>query len=74
LSRRLDEYQSATAMNDPMRTDGLESAHQLKGGGVLVFIELLLDVCHEEVDYMTAALNRRRLRESVTLAYGQTRN
>jgi hypothetical protein len=29
----------------------------------------MLDVCHEEVDYMTAALNRRRLRESVSRAY-----
>jgi hypothetical protein len=29
----------------------------------------LLDVCHEEVDYMTAALNRRKLRVSVTNAF-----
>ncbi|MNG13838.1 hypothetical protein D3C84_975440 [compost metagenome] len=29
----------------------------------------MLDVCHEEVDYMTAALNRRKLRESITDAF-----
>ena len=29
----------------------------------------MLDVCHEEVDYMTATLNRRKLRESVTNAF-----
>ncbi len=69
LGRRLDEYQSATAMNDPMRKDGLEGGHQLKGGGVLVFIDFMLDICHEEVDYMTAALSRHRLRESITHAY-----
>lgn len=69
LGRRLDEYQSATAMNESMRNDGLEGSHQLNSGGLLVFIEFLLDVCHDEVDYMTAALNRRRLRESVTHAF-----
>lgn len=69
LGRRLDEYQSATGMNDPMQTDGLEGARQLIGREQLAFIEFMLDVCHEEVDYMTAALNRRRLRESVSRAY-----
>lgn len=69
LGRRLDEYQSATGMNDPMQRDGLERAQQLTGREQLAFIEFMLDVCHEEVDYMTAALNRRRLRESVTRAY-----
>jgi Fic family protein len=69
LGRRLDEYQSVTSMNDPMKTDGLEGAQKIIGRKQLAFIDLMLDVCHEEVDYMTAALNRRRLRESVTRAY-----
>jgi hypothetical protein len=69
MGRRLDEYQSATGMNDPMQTDGLEGAQQLIAREQLAFIEFMLDVCHEEVDYMTAALNRHRLRESVTHAY-----
>jgi hypothetical protein len=29
----------------------------------------MLDVFHEEVDYMIAALNRRRIRESITHAH-----
>lgn len=69
LGRRLDEYQSATGMNDLMQTEGLESAQQLTGRQQLAFIEFMLDVCHEEVDYVTTALDRRSLRESVTRAY-----
>ncbi|MNF51040.1 hypothetical protein D3C84_323510 [compost metagenome] len=69
LGRRLDEYQSATGMNDPMETDGLEGAQQLIGGGQLAFIDFMLDICHEEVGYVTTALNRRSLRESITHAY-----
>ncbi|MGJ7515148.1 hypothetical protein ACSFE6_12530 [Pseudomonas baetica] len=69
LSPRLDEYQSATCMSDPMQIGGLERAQQLIGGGQFAFIDFVLDACHEEVDYVTTALNRRKLRESVTLAY-----
>ncbi|MGF6332046.1 hypothetical protein ABH909_004924 [Pseudomonas sp. BS3782 TE3695] len=47
----------------------LAGGAQRSDKALLGFIELGLDVCHEEVDYMTAALNRRRLRESVTRAY-----
>ncbi|MNC26849.1 hypothetical protein D3C75_749960 [compost metagenome] len=56
-------------MNDPMETDGLEGAQQLIGGGQLAFIDFMLDICHEEVGYVTTALNRRSLRESITHAY-----
>lgn len=69
LGRRLDEYQSATAMNKPMGKDGLGGAQKRTDGEQLAFIEFMLDVCHEEVDYMTTALNRHQLRESVTHAY-----
>ncbi|WP_162634842.1 helix-turn-helix domain-containing protein [Pseudomonas putida] len=69
LSRRLDEYQSSTGMNDPLQIDGLEGAQQLIRTDQLAFIEFMLDVCHEEVGYMTTALNRHQLRESVTHAY-----
>lgn len=69
LSRRLDEYQFATGMNDPMQTDGLERAQQLTGGGQLAFFDFMLDVCHDEADYMTTALSRHQLRESITHAY-----
>jgi hypothetical protein len=69
LGRRLDEYQSATAMDEPMGKDELEGGQKRTGGGQLAFIDFMLDVCHEEVDYMTSALNRHQLRESVTHAY-----
>lgn len=69
LSRRLDEYQPATAMNEPMGKDGLEGAQKRTDGEQLAFIDFMLDVCNEEVDYMTTALSRHQLRESVTHAY-----
>jgi len=52
----------------PLQTDGLESVQQLIGGGQFDFIDFMLDICHE-VDYVTAALNRRKLREFVTRVY-----
>jgi len=56
-------------MNDPTQTDGVEGAQQLTDREQLAFIDFMLNVCHEEVDYVTTALNRRMLRESVTRAY-----
>lgn len=65
LARRHGEYHAAlSTQNAPIAGGAQRSDKALLG-----FIELVLDVCHEEVDYMTAALNRRRLRESVTRAY-----
>ena len=69
LGRRLGDYQSAAAMNEPIGKDGLEGVQKRTGGEQRAFIDFMLDVCHEEVDYMTAALNRHRLRESVNHAY-----
>jgi hypothetical protein len=69
LSRRLDEYQSATSMNDLILTDGLEGAEQPNDREQLAFIDFVLDASHDEVDFMTTALDRRRLRESVSRAY-----
>lgn len=69
LGRRLNEYQSATSMNEPIGKDGIEAAQKRTDGEQLAFINLMLDVCHEEVDYMTTALSRHQLRESVTHAY-----
>lgn len=69
LGRRLDEYQSATGMNDPKETDGFEGAQQSTDSEQVAFIDFMLDVCHEQVNFVTTALNRRGLRESVTRAY-----
>jgi len=69
LNRRLDEYQSGTAVDESIGKDGFEGGQKRIGGGQLAFIDFMLDVCLEEVDYVTAALNRRELRESVSRAY-----
>nr|WP_314876412.1 hypothetical protein [uncultured Pseudomonas sp.] len=69
LGRRLVEYQSTTAVNEPMGKDGLEGAQKRTDGKQLTFIDFMLDVCHDEVNYMTTALSRHQLRESVTHAY-----
>jgi len=69
LGRKLDEYQSATSVNEPMGKDGLEVGQKRTGGEQPAFIDFMLDVCHEEVDYMTTALSRHQLRESVAHAY-----
>ena len=69
LARRQKEYQAALAVVDRMRESELDGGVQLSGAGFLTFIELMLDVCLEEVDYMTASLNRQRLRERVLHAF-----
>lgn len=48
-----------------MGKDGLESAQKRTSGEQLAFIDFMLDVCREEVDYMSFALSRRQLREQV---------
>lgn len=69
LARRHEEYHAVLDM------PGLTVEGQLAGDvlrsdkALLSFIEFMLDVCHEEVDYMTAALSRTKLRESVTHAF-----
>lgn len=69
LARRQREYLAALAMTDRTRTSELAGSGQMSGKTSLTFIEFMLDVCHEEVDYMTANLNRRKLRESVAHAF-----
>lgn len=69
LARRQDEYLASLAMTDRTRDSELDGSVQLSGKASFTFVEFMLDVCHEEVDYMTAALNRRKLREAVTHAF-----
>lgn len=65
LGRRLDDYQAT----EPKCKDGVEGGQIRTGGEQLAFIDFMLDACYEEVDYMTTALSRHQLRESVTHAY-----
>lgn len=69
IARRREEYYAALGITDGTQERQLSGGFQRTDKASLTFIELMLDVCHEEVEYMTAALNRRKLRESVTRAY-----
>jgi hypothetical protein len=64
LARRHEEYQALapthrTRVNDPI------GGAKPSGTSTLSFIEFMLEVCHREVDYMTAALNTCRLRKAI---------
>ncbi|VVO56060.1 hypothetical protein PS893_00538 [Pseudomonas fluorescens] len=69
IARRQEEYRAALGITGGTQETQLSGGFQRADKASLTFIELMLDVCHEEVDYMTVALNRRKLRESVTRAY-----
>lgn len=69
LARRQEEYHAALNRTDSTQDVQLAAGAQRSDKARLGFIEFMLDVCHEEVDYMTAALNRRKLRVSVTNAF-----
>ena len=64
LARRLEEYH-AFAPTHCTRVSEPTGAVQASGKATLSFIEFMLEACLGEVDYMTAALNRYRLREAV---------
>ncbi|WP_457327530.1 hypothetical protein [Pseudomonas sp. PvR086] len=64
LARRHEEYH---ALAPTHRTRVSEPAGGVRPSGksILTFIAFMLEVCLEEVGYMTATLNRGRLREAV---------
>lgn len=69
LARRHEEYYSALAKADKPREGDLDGRGQLSQKHYFAFIEFMLDVCHDQVDYMTAALNREKMRERVIRAF-----
>jgi len=69
IARRQEEYHAALGITGGTQERQLASGFQRTDKAFLTFIEFMLDVCHEEVDYMTAALSRSKLRESVTHAF-----
>jgi hypothetical protein len=69
LARRQEEYHAALNTTDSTQDLQVAGGVQLSDKAFLGFIELMLDVCHQEVDYMTTALNRHQLRRSVAHAY-----
>ncbi|QXH59369.1 hypothetical protein [Pseudomonas azerbaijanorientalis] len=69
IARRQEKYHAALGINDVTQERQFAGAFQRSEQASLSFIELMLDVCHEEVDYMTTALSRHQLRKSVAHAY-----
>ncbi|WP_447903414.1 hypothetical protein [Pseudomonas serbica] len=69
VARRREEYHAALGLTGGTQGRQPSGGFQRTGTALLSFIAFMLDVCHEEVDYMTAALNRRKLRESITNAF-----
>ena len=69
LARRQEEYHAALDTTESTQDVQLAAGAQQSDKALLGFIEFMLDVCHEEVDYMTAALSRSKLRESVSHAF-----
>ncbi|MNO90380.1 hypothetical protein D3C76_818880 [compost metagenome] len=69
IARKREEYHAALGLTGGTQGRQPSGGFQRTDKALLGFIAFMLDVCHEEVDYMTATLNRRKLRESVTNAF-----
>lgn len=69
LARRHEDYYNALAKADRPREGDLDGRGQMSQKHYFSFIEFMLDVCHDQVDYMTAALDRDKLRERVIRAF-----
>ncbi len=69
IARRHEEYHAALGMTGHTQEIQLAGGVRRSDKASLTIIEFMLDVCLEEVDYITAALSRSKLRESVTHAF-----
>ncbi len=74
LAHRRDEYYRVLAMADRLREGGCAGRGQMSQKHFFAFIEFMLDVCHGQVDYMTEALNRDRLRERLIRSFRTNEN
>ncbi|MNO83664.1 Fic/DOC family protein [compost metagenome] len=69
LARQHQDYYSALTMADRPREGDLDGRGQLSQRRYFEFIEFMLQVCHDQVDYMTAAVDPPKLRERVIRAF-----
>lgn len=69
LARRHEDYYRVLAMADRPREGDLDGRGQMSQKHYFAFIEFMLDVCHDQVDYMIQALDRDKLRERVIRAF-----
>lgn len=63
LARQNDAYYRHLALADRPREGDLDGRGQLSQRHYFNFMEFMLDVCHDQVDYMTAALGTATLRD-----------
>jgi hypothetical protein len=56
-------------MADRPREGDLDGRGQMSQKRYFEFIEFMLDVCHDQVDYMTAALDTTKLRERIIRSF-----
>ncbi|MEB2517311.1 Fic family protein [Pseudomonas sp. YuFO20] len=69
LARQHQDYYSALTMADRPREGDLDGRGQLSQRRYFEFIEFMVQVCHDQVDYMTAAVDPSKLRERVIRAF-----
>lgn len=69
LARQHRDYYAALSMADRPREGDLDGRGQLSQRRYFEFIEFMLQICHDQVDYMTAAVDPSHLREHVTRAF-----
>ncbi|MEB2624730.1 Fic family protein [Pseudomonas sp. YuFO8] len=69
LARQHQDYYRALTMADRPREGGLDGRGQLSQRRYFEFIEFMLQVCNDQVDYMTAAVDPSKLRERVIRAF-----
>jgi Fic family protein len=69
LARQHQDYYSVLTRADRPREGDLDGRGQLSQRRYFEFIEFMLQVCHDQVDYMTVALDPSQLRERVIRAF-----
>lgn len=74
LYQRREAYYSALAKADRAREGDLDGRGQLSQKHYFAFIEFMLDVCHEQVDYMAESFSANRIHERVTHAFNSNLN
>jgi Fic family protein len=69
LALRHEDYYHMLSMADRPREGDLDGRGQMSQKRYFEFIEFMLDVCHDQVDYMTAALDTTKLRERIIRSF-----
>jgi Fic family protein len=69
LARRHQDYYLYLSLADSPRQGGMDGHGQLSQRHYFGFIEFMLEVCHDQVNYMTEALNTVTLRERLTRVF-----